>query len=704
MKGKKYNIIYGVIVFVVVLMGSFFSYWHVNKNFKKINIIFEKLEKELIQTSSKNLNDNASSIGKYHDVMAINYDPDLFLKPNLLRLDPYKMEYLPKLLGSNFVADGELNTSCVVRPNNLYPFNGFIAVQDLYDKCVGKLTVPHVGKNEERAPNFAICIEETVLPEGIEYRVHLRKDVYWHPLSPDLFSQKLKLDHHFLQSHIVTAHDFKFFYDAVMNPYVRGMRADILKTEYADIIDFRVIDDFTFIVRWKAHQLCDEQGELQKCSSCFSRASMLQMSPLPSFVYKYFSNGEKIIEDDKDIDTYQISSEWAHNFWTHWANNYIVSCGPMIFKGSTDEKISLERNNDFFDPYASLIKKENIFIKDNIESAFQAFKAGDLNICVEPVSQVDGVEEFMKSHEYAIQASEGKKIQTIISQDNKYMYIAWNCRSRFFENKQLRQAICMSIDKEIIIQQILNGAALSVTGPFSLNSSAYNPLVKDWVFNQEKAKEILDQEGWIDQKGNGFRYKKIDDKWEPFSFKLFYYAKSLFMKNICEYISLSLWKIGIDCQIFGLDMADLSQYWEEHNFDAMFMCSPSIFGLQNPRDAWYSSASHSQNNRENVVGFSNSQVNGLIDLLTCKNDPQQRRGIYHKLHQIIHEEAPYLFLFTRTIKTCYREPIKNIFVPYHNQKDIPGASSANLYQGALFFENLPKKAIPSNKNIILSRK
>ena len=83
------------------------------------------------------------------------------------------------------------------------------------------------------------------------------------------------------------------------------------------------------------------------------------LRPLPSFIYKYFPDGKKIIEDDQDLDTYRKNSIWAQNFSEHWAKNIIPSCGPWIFEGMTERQITFKRNPDYYFllPHSSMEKR-----------------------------------------------------------------------------------------------------------------------------------------------------------------------------------------------------------------------------------------------------------------------------------------------------------------------------------------------------------
>src|SRR5262249_4175911 len=161
----------------------------------------------------------------------------------------------------------------------------------------------------------------------------LRKDVFWEPLNPNHFPEGVELAPFFLRKHPVTAHDFKFYYDAVMNPHVEEGQAVALRIYLNDIEEVRVIDDWTLVVRWNTKKIKEENGKETLQMKYLAKSFTGSLRPLARFVYQYFADGTKIIADDADPNTYRTNPIWAQNFSHHWASNVIVSCGPWLFDG-----------------------------------------------------------------------------------------------------------------------------------------------------------------------------------------------------------------------------------------------------------------------------------------------------------------------------------------------------------------------------------
>lgn len=671
----------------IIVASLCFLYWSSDLLERDIKSLDKKIQS--IQTDVKELLrlvKQGQVHGDVSPVLVVN-EP-VSSQENLLVPDPYMRQVLPNLLGEGFTPKGVLRTASVGKPDNLNPFNGFDSIVRMYDLCVASLAQPHMGKYGQFAPGLAQRIEIHETLDGSsdkEFHVYLRHDVFWEPIQQDLFPKHLEIDSWFLQAHPVTAHDFKFYYDAVMNPHLAEMRAVALRSCFEDVVSFIVENDFKFIVRWKAHPVMNELGEEEMRVLYSAFFNTLELRPLPCFVYQYFPNGQKIVEDS-DPSTYRHNSLWAQNFNSHWAYNYIVSCGPYRFAGMDEEKLMFVRNPDYYDPLAALIEKRWIYIKESSDAMFQDFKAGKIDISYLPPNQLDNLSSFMKSSLYKRLEKNGERILEISSPDRSYTYIGWNCQNILFENRRVRRALNMAIDCDRIISQCLDGKGVGISGPFALFSPSNDPSVEGWHFSQEEAAHLLEEEGWVDADGDGIREKIIDGVVIPFRFHLTYFVKSQTARLIAEQVATGLKEIGIDCRLLGLDMADYSQAFEEKHFDALL--AGWVLGLppEDPRALWHSEEAREKGSA-NAIGFSHPEADRIIDQLSYEYDPQKRQELYHRFHALIHEEAPYAFLFSRSFSLVHKEYVKNIFIPTDHLDLIPGAEDKTINQTAIWLEH-----------------
>lgn len=597
-----------------------------------------------------------------------------FFYENLLKPDPFYKMTLPKLLGTGFKPSGVRREATIGKPFDLHPLSNWAQVASWNSLCTVSLTTQQFGIYETFAPDMAYTMELRPTKEGaMEYWLNLRKDLFWQPLNRRDFEGNIELASVFFQKHQVTAHDIKFFFDAVMNPHIGEEQAVVLRNYLNDIEEVQVVDDFTLVVRWKGIEVQTEDGKKQLRTKYLSKIHTGSLRPLARFVYQYFADGTKIIADDADPNTYRHNPIWAQNFSQHWAKQIIVSCGPWLFDGMTDREIRFRRVSDFYEPYAVLVDKYEVKFRDTPESIWEEFKTGSLDLFEVPPNLLPEFEQFLQSEPYQQQLKQGLEIQQLEYPARSYTYVGWNQANQLFKSRKIRQALTLAIDRERIIRQNLNGKGIQITGTFFPYSPSYDSSLKPYPFDPDQALQLLHEEGWYDSDGDGILDKEIDGIRVPFVFKLTYYVKNPTTKSICDYIATALKEIGIVCHLNGVDTADLSISFEDKSFDAIYLGWALGAPPEDPKQLWYSTGAKEKGS-SNAISFANVEVDRIIDQLEYEYNQKKRIELYHRFDAILYEEAPYTFLYAPIITLAYRNYLQNVFIPAKRQDLIPGAN------------------------------
>lgn len=673
----------GLYIFRFILGFALFTfmtmlYWSsllIEKDIKYLQTSLDEIKEEIlplkeccnkIQTTT---NTTFSTPKPYVEKTLAQIDSD----SNLLKEDPFYEKKLPEILPKKFRPEGTLKRASLGKPNNLHPFNNWSHISEWRELCSVSVAKMEFGKYETLSPDMAIQMEEKLIPGTTvpEFWVYLKDNVFWAPLEKKFFPG-MNLAPHFFEKHQVTAEDFKFYIDAILNPYVQEPGAIALRTFYNDIKEIEIVDKLTFIVRWKTDKVTDSQGKTVEKIKYIAKHLTGGIKPLASFVYKYFYDGKKIIADE-DKDTYKTNSVWAQNFAVHWAKNIIPSCGPWLFDGLTDREIRFKRNPNFYFPYAALSERIIYQIKGSPESLWQGFKNGEQDSYNIQPDQLSDYETFLNGSLYQKQANKGLSINRLDYLARSYYYVGWNMAKPYFKSKKIRQALTMAIDRQRIIQQNLNGLGEEITGSFFKNSPSYDQSIQPWPYDPLQAKRLLEEEGWFDSSRNGVVDKEIDGKKVPFVFSLTYYVKSTLGKAICEYIATALKEIGIQCDLNGVDLADLSAKFESKDFDAIYMGWGLGTPPEDPTQLWHSSGAIQQGS-SNMVGFVNKEADKIIEALQYEDDKDKRLKLYHRFDAILHEEQPYTFLYSPNTSLLYRNYLQNVFLPIERQDLIPGAN------------------------------
>jgi peptide/nickel transport system substrate-binding protein len=88
-------------------------------------------------------------------------------------------------------------------------------------------------------------------------------------------------------------------------------------------------------------------------------------------------------------------------------------------------------------------------------------------------------------------------VDVLRQSQNLFFFVAPNHDDERFEDVRLKQALLMAIDREAMIQAILNGFGEVATGPVApMLGALYNPDVRTYPYNPEAAGALLDEAGW----------------------------------------------------------------------------------------------------------------------------------------------------------------------------------------------------------------
>jgi peptide/nickel transport system substrate-binding protein len=201
---------------------------------------------------------------------------------------------------------------------------------------------------------------------------------------------------------------------------------------------------------------------------------------------------------------------------------------------------------------------------------------------------------------------------TIIKKEiktNQIVTVFFNTQDKLLSEKSLRQALNYAIDK-----QGFNGER--AISPISPNSWAYNPQVKQYNYNPQRARDLL---GDLDQK-------------DELEIKL---VSSPILLPVAEKIA---------------------DYWQTVGIKTVVQVSsviPSQFQaylaiLDIPKDPDQYSIWHSTQGATNISKFQNPRIDKLLEDGRVEVDMEERKKIYLDFQRFITEELPAAFLYHPT--------------------------------------------------------
>ena len=123
---------------------------------------------------------------------------------------------------------------------------------------------------------------------------------------------------------------------------------------------------------------------------------------------------------------------------------------------------------------------------------------------------------------------------------------------------------------------------------------------------------------------------------KPFELSLTVLNRSDILERIAIAIKSQLMKVGIRVNLEYIDDSEL--------YGAPFQAIVTTIaaGVDDPEDtrrSW-----HSQSGDENLAAYKNKFVDDLMDLGMKEGDPGKRKIVYYKIHEMIHDDCPAIFL------------------------------------------------------------
>ena len=323
-----------------------------------------------------------------------------------------------------------------------------------------------------------------------------------------------------------------------------------------------------------------------------------------------------------------------------------VGTGPYKLKEwIAGQKIVLEANERYFEGRPNLDQYLYRIIPDS-STMFQELLSGGVDMM-----GLNPLQYLRKSETRRIRENYRKFRYPA----NAFTYMGYNLKSPLFADKKVRQALAYAIDRQSIIDGVLMGIGQPCTGPFSYVSWAYNPKVKPYPYDPDRAKRMLEEAGWKDMNGDGI----LEKDGRPFHFTILTNQGNGERIRASEIIQQNFKKAGIDATIRVMEWQAFLEQIDKHTFDAIILGwsmsrDPDLY------DIWHSSKTGK--GEYNFVGYNNPEVDRLLVQGRRVFSIEERKKIYYRIHEILADEQPYAFLYVPDATPIVHKRFKGIEV------------------------------------------
>lgn len=293
------------------------------------------------------------------------------------------------------------------------------------------------------------------------------------------------------------------------------------------------------------------------------------------------------------------------------------------------EYVRLVKNEDYWGEQANV---DSITFKTVPESSARIaeLRTGEADI-IYPVNPNDVSE---------IDENEGTHVHK--SESASMSYLGMNNEKEPFNNVQVRRAISMAINKDELIEGMLNGIPIPAKGPLAPTVKGYSEDIDPIDYNPEKARELLKEAGYED----GFQTSILvhDDT----------------TSDVAELIQSQLSEVGIDAAINTREVGSYLEVTGNGSFD-MFVGSWGTVTMDADYGLYPMFHSSNAGDSGNRSFFDNEKVDNLLEQARRSTNEEERMELYKEAQQIIVDEATIVPLYHSVLLAGLQDSVNGFF-------------------------------------------
>ncbi len=317
-----------------------------------------------------------------------------------------------------------------------------------------------------------------------------------------------------------------------------------------------------------------------------------------------------------------VSKKFAEKVGAEGMSTSVMGSGPFkLAKWRKGDSVIMERFDGYYGgsqdlkPVSKACSETVIFkvIPENA-SRVAALLAGDVHIINDlPPHNIKQVENNPNTSVMAVNGT-------------RSTFMALNTQIKPFNDVRVRRAVAHSIDRQLIVDKILNGNASLINGILGPDAFGKNKNLPAYEFDIAKSKALLSEAGYPDGLDVTLDVTGKD-------------------KDIGEAIASLMTKAGIRTKVVVGESSQLTTRFRTKGkpIDGQMYLTSWGNGSLDPVGIFV--PTHRSNDRGNSSGYANTAVDELLDAANTETDRGKRATLYSQAEAIVNVDLPKVYLW-----------------------------------------------------------
>lgn len=299
-----------------------------------------------------------------------------------------------------------------------------------------------------------------------------------------------------------------------------------------------------------------------------------------------------------------------------------ISTGMYKITSINEDKIELLKNEKWrnINVTNSKIDKITVNIYKSAGEIFNAFKLENVDLVN---TTKTNIEDYVGTMGYNKKTYDGRE----------YEFLVLNCENTTLKYKEVRQAINYAIDKENIVASIYNNNYAVADFPLDYGHYLYSEDSEKIEYNNEKAKEVLENAGWVYKYGEwrkteNYRTRTID-------LTIIVDSTNENRVKVAKLIEKQLESIGINVYVNDVTKSGYERRLKQKDYEIILT---GVYNSYNPDLTYFYG-------EDNLANLNNDEIINLLNEIKNISDEELLKEKYKEIINISKDEAAYIGLY-----------------------------------------------------------